>query len=324
MMDFPNVDAWDILEGAVKKVTDAAGNVLWELIRWILGPEVYKTEESGCTADITGASSYTFDEETGAITLGSKSSHTLASLHSSKTPVYTGVKNNVMTLKRVTARKETTTPAYYSEGTPSVEEAWYAEGSVLSGKASGTLNKTTGQYTVSGTASDTVENLFRDKGKIYISGGTSLKWYQVTDRSIYTYYDYVAEPLSWGDWTTETGGGVTIEGHWTYEFDAVRGIYTTSEYDLTHYTLYEGDIAGELTGQILYTVSADGKTLYAHQGRCGATYCEERRGASSVTTNTVTSIDYEVTTCTQGTTYTPASTAVSYTVETKTQTASEN
>lgn len=298
---------------------------------WVLGSEALSGSSSGQTSAISGYDAYTFNADTGVVALsGAKSSHSLATLHSSGNPVYTAVSSDghKLTLKRVTDKKSTTTDGYYSEGSTSSSSSWYDEGKYLSGKSSYSFNKSTGQYTVSGSKSGYVEDLYGTSTKIYISGGSTLKWYEVTDKSTSTSTNttYSEGSMSWGSWQEEAewngspyGSGITISGYSGYSFSSSSGYYTTGSY--FSYTLYEGD-SGDYT---VYDVSSDGKNLYATQLQASDSYCRARSGSAGArtSTSTTTTTDYKVTTYTRGTTYTAPTSTTTYTVATYTRSAAE-
>lgn len=296
---------------------------------WVLGSEVLSGSSSGQTSAISGYDSYTFNADTGVIALsGASSSHSLATLHSNGNPVYTAVSSDghKLTLKRVTARSETTRPASYKEGSTSSSSSWYDEGQYLSGKSSYSFNSSTGQYSVSGSASGYVEDLYSNKKKIYISGGSTLKWYEVTDKdtttSTSTYY--TEGSISWGSWQYEQewsgGAGISITGYTDYSFSSSSGYGTSGSY-WTFGPYYEGENAN----YTVYDVSSDGRTLYVTQMQVNSYEAKARTGTASASTNTstTTSTDYKVTTYTKGTTYIEPTTTYSYTVKTYTQTATE-
>lgn len=298
MMDFSRVDAWAILEGAVKKVTNAAGTVLWELISWILGPEVYKTEESGCTAAITGASSYTFDEETGEITLGSKSSHTLASLYSSKTPVYTEVNGKVLTLKRVPSYVNSTAGGYYKEGSPTSSNAWNEAGTTISGYSSYSFNASTGKYAVSGSVSGKVEDLYSSGQKIYVSGGDTLVWC-VVDDSMTTSSGGDSYSVSWG--SSSIAAYVSIGNPHTLR-KAYTG-YTISGASIV-LTGYVGDVTIEWDDDgTYYTGGGSSVTEYRCESGTTGTGTVYKRTGTLRNSEGSTSTSYRVTTYTNSSTY---------------------
>lgn len=285
---------------------------------WILGAEVLSSTSSGQTSAISGYDTYSFTKDTGVIALtGSKTSHSLSSLLSSKLPVYTLVSSDkhVLTLKRVTDSVTTTTDAYYSEGSTSSSSSWYSNGYNLSGKSSYSFNKSTGQYTVSGSKSGYVQNLYGTSTKIYISGGTSLKWYQVTDKRTSTSYYYSEGSFSsspTNSWTAQYD--TPYSGYATYSFSESSG-YSVSMYYT--YTFTEGDGVN----QDIYEMRGDTLVRKEFRDFYGNILVQEYE--ATPTKNSQTSTDYQVTTYTKGRTYNEATSSTTYTVQTLTQTATE-
>lgn len=283
---------------------------------WVLGAEAVTATATGQTAAIRGYDTYSFNADTGILSLtGSKTSHALSSLLSSKKPVYTAVSSDkhTITLKRVTDSKTTTTDAYYKEGSTSSSSSWYDDGYYLSGKSSYSFDKTTGQYTVSGSKSGYVQNLYGTDTKIYISGGSSLKWYEVTDYDTSTDYYYSEGSFSYN------GGSyaeydTAYSGYTSYSFSRNSG-YSVSGY--TSYTWWEGDSV------IQDFYELDGDTLVKKEFRGNGWQITVTEYRATPSRSTETSTDYEVTTFTKGRSYVSATSSTTYTVQTLTQTATE-
>lgn len=283
---------------------------------WVLGAEVVSSTSTGQTANIAGYDTYSFTADTGVLALtGSSTSHTLASLLSSKKPVYTAVSSDkhTITLKRVTDSATTTTDAYYKEGSTSSSSSWYSEGSNLSGKSSYSFNKSTGQYTVSGSKSGYVQNLYGTSTKIYISGGTSLKWYEVTNQRSNTTYSYSRNAFSESD-TWYAQYDTTYSGYTSYSFDEDSG-FSVSGYN--SYNWWEG----ESVYQDFYELNGDTLTLKEFRGNGWMITVTEYEAEQWKSPST--EYEYEVTTYTKGRTYVSATSSTTYTVQTLTQTATE-
>lgn len=283
---------------------------------WVLGAEVVTATATGQTANIAGYDTYSFNADTGILALtGSKTSHALSSLLSSKKPVYTAVSSDkhTMTLKRVTDSATTTTDAYYKEGSASSSSSWYDDGYYLSGKSSYSFDKTTGQYTVSGSQSGYVQNLYGTDTKIYISGGTSLKWYEVTNQRSNTTYSYSRNAFSeTGTWYAQYD--TTYSGYTSYSFDEDSG-FSVSGYN--SFNWWEGDGVD----QDFYELNGDTLTLKEFRGNgwmITVTEYEAEQWKSSST-----EYEYEVTTFTKGRTKVEGTSSTTYTVQTLTQTATE-
>ena len=283
---------------------------------WVLGSEALSGTSTGQTSAISGYDAYTFNADTGVITLsGSKTSHALSTLKSNGNPVYTAVSSDghTITLKRVTDSATTTTDAYYKEGSASSSSSWYDDGYYLSGKSSYTFNKSTGQYTVSGSKSGYVQNLYGTGTKIYISGGSSLKWYEVTDYDTSTDYYYSEGSFSYN------GGSyaeydTTYSGCTSYSFSRDSG-YSVSGYNSFYW--WEGDSVM----QDFYELDGDTLVKKEYRGNGWQITVTEYRATPSRSSET--SMEYKVTTYTQGTTKVNATSSTTYTVKTYTQTAAE-
>lgn len=283
---------------------------------WVLGAEVVTNTATGQTAAISGYDTYSFNADTGILALtGSSTSHALSSLLSSKKPVYTAVSadGHTVTLKRVTDSATTTTEAYYKEGSTSSSSSWYDDGYYLSGKSSYSFDKTTGQYTVSGSKSGYVQNLYGTDTKIYISGGSSLKWYEVTDYETSTDY-YYTEGSFIENGKSNAEYDTTYYGYATYSFDRYNG-YSVSSY--ASYTWIEGDSVN----QDLYEMDGDTLVKKTYKGNSLRFSVTEYRATPSRLSETST--EYKVTTYTKGTTKVNATSSTTYTVQTLTQTATE-
>lgn len=283
---------------------------------WVLGAEVVTNTATGQTAAISGYDTYSFNADAGILALtGSKTSHALSSLLSSKKPVYTAVSSDghTITLKRVTDSVTTTTDAYYKEGSTSSSASWHPEGYNLSGKSSYSFDKTTGQYTVSGSKSGYVQNLYGTGTKIYISGGSSLKWYEVTDYNTSTDY-YYSEGSFVDNGKSNAAYDTTYYGYATYSFDRDSG-YSVDLY--TSYTWWEGD----RVNQDLYEMDGDTLVKKTYTGSGMRLSVTEYR--ATPTRLSETSTEYKVTTNTKGSTKVNATTGTTYTVQTLTQTATE-
>ena len=283
---------------------------------WVLGAEVVTDTATGQTAAISGYDTYSFNADAGILALtGSKTSHALSSLLSNKKPVYTAVSSDghTITLKRVTDSATTTTDAYYTEGSTSSSSSWYDDGYYLSGKSSYSFDKATGQYTVSGSKSGYVQNLYGTGTKIYISGGSSLKWYEVTDYDTSTDY-YYSECSFIDNGKSNASYDTTYYGYATYSFDRDSG-YSVSLY--TSYTWTEGDSVN----QDLYEIDGDTLVKKTYKGSGFRLSVTEYR--ATPTRLSETSTEYKVTTYTKGTTKVNATSSTTYTVQTLTQTATE-
>lgn len=283
---------------------------------WVLGAEVVTNTATGQTAAISGYDTYSFNADTGILALtGSKTSHALSSLLSRKKPVYTAVSSDghTITLKRVTDSATTTTEAYYKEGSTSSSASWYDDGYYLSGKSSYSFDKTTGQYTVSGSKSGYVQNLYGTDTKIYISGGSSLKWYEVTDYETSTDYYYSEGSFGYN-------GGSYAEYDTTYYGYTVYSFDRDSGYSVRSYSSFNWP-EGDSVIQDLYAMDGDTLVKKEYRGNGWQITVTEYRATPSRSTETTS--EYEVTTYTQGTTKVNATSSTTYTVQTLTQTATE-
>lgn len=315
----------------VKKIylgVNGVAKLVYSLAAWVLGAAVKTTTQTGQTGSITGSKTYTFNEDTGAITLGSTSSYSMSSLLSSKEPVYTNVSGKTLTYKLVTNSSTSTSSAHYTEGSSSSTSSWYDRGYYLSGKSSYSFNSSTGQYTVSGSRSGYVEDLYNNGNKIYISGGSSLKWYEVDDYSTSTTTSGGGE--SWGSWYQVfyadwfDNESYDISGAYS-SCSVVNGQFVLSGY-IGNFTIYgdaDEDIANGYYPSTCYTGGGSSVTEYSLYGYSNGTRIDARQGSISSGTTTTT-YTYRVRTYTQGSTYHAGGTTTTYTVETYTQTATSN
>lgn len=118
------------------------------------GADTKQSSASGQTANISAGTGVIFDSKAGTWTITGYASQALASLYSSKAMVYTGVSGHILTGKKVTDAKTTTTAGYYTEGnfgSGDLQERKQYTSISISGYPGYTFNKNTGKFSTTGS-----------------------------------------------------------------------------------------------------------------------------------------------------------------------------
>lgn len=288
---------------------------------WVLGSEALSSTSTGQTSAISGYDAYTFNADTGVITLsGSKTSHALSTLKSSGNPVYTEVSSDghALTLKRVTDSSTTTTEAYYTEGSVTSTTSTGNSGSTnLSGNSSYSFNKSTGQYTVSGSRSGSLATLYNNSYTVYVSGGTTLVYKKVTDKKTSTSYYWSAGSFNYWSTDMEDSFDVSYPGYLSVSFNSSTGEWEGNTY--VSYNPWEGDYQSFT----IYQIGSHKCTRIEYDYSWGSSYATITYYSATATERSTTSDTYTITTYTKGRNYTAATSSTTYTVQTLTQTAAE-
>ena len=289
---------------------------------WVLGAEVVSSTSTGQTAAISGYDTYSFNADAGILALtGSKTSHALSSLLSSKKPVYTAVSSDghTITLKRVTDSVTTTTDAYYTEGSvTSTTSSGNSESATLSGKSSYSFNKSTGQYTVSGSRSGSLSTLYSNGNIVYVSGGTSLVYKKVTNKSTST-DSYWTEGGFRTDYTdTDSDFVSSYTGYSNVKFDSETGQWENTGFQVTY-----SPVEDDYQYWTIYQIGNHSCTKIDYEYSFGNYFARITYSTATATENTTTTTTYTITTYTKGRNYVAATSSTTYTVQTLTQTATE-
>ena len=296
------------IDGKARKVKKAYIGVngvarLFYSSGWLLGAEMLSSTDTGQTSAISGYDAYTFNADTGVITLsGSKTSHSLSTLHSSGKPVYTAVSTDghTLTLKRVPSWVYSSENSHYVEGTTTSSSAWEANGTTLSGYSSYSFDSSTGKYTLSGSASGTVASLYSSGQKIYVSGGDTLVWRVVDNKSATT--SSGSTSISWGSSSTVA----SLSSSRTYTLSGAYSDYTISGGSIV-LTGYVGSVTFYWdSDETYYTGGGSSITEYSSEsGTTGSGTLYKRTGSLSSSGGSTTT-EYRVTTYTKGSTYVAA------------------
>ena len=302
----------------VKKMyvgVNGVAKLVYSLAACVLGDPVLSNTQTGQTGSITGSKTYTFNEETGALALGSTSTYSLSSLYSSKEPVYTSVSGRTLTYKLVTDSATSTTSAHYNEGSATSSSTTSTSDSSISGYTSYSFSSSTGQYSSSGSStSKSYSSMYSAGTTLYTGFGSSLTYKKVTNKSESTGTVYKQ-----GSFSSVNNLSVepddSFSGYSSYSFDPASGY---KGLNWTNQTLWSGN-----SWFSLYSISDNGKTIYrddysySDYGFGIACTCDRYKATATTSTGIITT--YTITTYTQGSTYTAASTTTTYTIKTYTR-----
>lgn len=120
------------------------------------GADTKQSSASGQTANISAGTGVIFDSKAGTWTITGYASKTLASLYSSRAMVYTGVSGHILTGKKVTDAKTTTTAGYYTEGnfdSGELQQRKQYTSITISGYTGYKFDKNTGKFSTTGSFS---------------------------------------------------------------------------------------------------------------------------------------------------------------------------
>lgn len=285
------------------------------------GAEASQGSATGQTSAISGYDAYSFNADTGVFALtGSSTSHALSSLLSSKKPVYTAVSSDKHTLtwKKVTASNTTTTDAYYTEGSvTSSASSGNSASSTLSGKSSYTFDKTTGQYTISGSRSGSLSTLYNNGYTVYTSGGTSLVYKKVTNKSTSTSSYWSEGSFSTDYVDTDTNFITSYTGYSNVKFNSSTGQWEGSGYSVTYSPMED-----EYQYWTIYQIGNHSCTKIDYDYSFGNYFARITYSTATANENTTTTTTYTITTYTKGRNYVAATSSTTYTVTTHQRTAS--